>query len=111
VPAGTTTVTLRFTVSEAGTATIVISKRLKGRRSGARCVKPTRKLRKAKHCTRLKRVKAIQLSTTAGANSVKLRIKTLTRGKYGVALTAADAAGNRAAPVTRALSVTTKKRR
>jgi streptogramin lyase len=110
VRAGTTSVTLRFTVNEAGTATVVISKRLKGRRSGKRCVKPTRKLRKARRCTRLKRVKKVQVATTAGANSVKLRIKTLTRGSYGVALTAADAAGNRTKPVTRTLSVTTKKR-
>jgi streptogramin lyase len=111
VRAGTTTVTLRFTVNEAGTATIVISKRLKGRRSAKRCVKPTRKLRKARRCTRLKRVKTVQVTTTAGANSVKLRIKTLTRGSYGVALTAADAAGNRTKPVTRALSVSAKKPR
>ena len=110
VRAGTTSVTLRFTVSEAGTATIVISKRLKGRRRGTRCVTPTRKLRKARRCTRLKRVRTVPVATTAGANSVKLRIKTLTRGSYGVALTAADAAGNRTKPVTRTLSVTTKKR-
>jgi len=110
VPAGTAAVTLRFTVNEAGTATIVISKRLKGRRSGRRCVKPTRKLRKARRCTRLKRVKTIQMTTTAGANSVKLRTKTLTRGSYAVALTAADTAGNRTKPVTRTLSVTKKRR-
>ena len=35
VPAGTATITLRFTVSEAGSATIVISRRLPGRRRGA----------------------------------------------------------------------------
>src|SRR4029079_3403826 len=93
VRAGTTSVTLRFTVNEAGTATVVISKRLKGRRSGKRCVKPTRKLRRARRCTRLKRVKKVQVATTAGANSVNLRIKTLTRGNYGVALTARRGAG------------------
>src|SRR6478752_6030745 len=55
VPAGTATVTLRFTVSEAGSATIVISRRLPGRRRGAKCVKPTKKLSRAKRCTRLVR--------------------------------------------------------
>ena len=50
------------------------------------------------------------MTTTAGANSVKLRTKTLTRGSYAVALTAADTAGNRTKPVTRTLSVTKKRR-
>jgi streptogramin lyase len=111
VPVGTASITLRFTVNEAGTATIAISKRLKGRRSGGRCVKPTRKLRRAKRCTRLARVKTVHVTTIAGANSVKLRIKTLKRGSYAVALTAADAAGNRTkSPVTRTLTIAKKRR-
>jgi streptogramin lyase len=110
VPVGTKSVTLTFTASEAGSATVVLSRLLKGRRRGTACVKPTRKLRKAKRCTRRKRVKTLNATDVAGANSIRITTRTLPAGRYGIALAVADAAGNRAAPVTRTLTVTKKSR-
>jgi streptogramin lyase len=111
VPAGTTAVTFRFATNEAGTANVVLSRRLPGRRRGTACVKPTRKLRHAKRCNRLVRVRTVNQSAVAGANAVRLRIKTLPAGRYRATLTVADAAGNRAAPVSRTLTITKKRSR
>jgi streptogramin lyase len=110
LPVGTRTVTLRFTLSEAGSAQLVVSRRLPGRRRGTACVKPTRKLRKAKRCTRLVRVKTVKANAVAGANAVRIAIRTLRPGRYGVTLTVADGAGNRANPVTRTFTITKRRR-
>jgi hypothetical protein len=110
LPFGTKTVTLRFTLSEGGSAQLILSRHLPGRRRGAACVKPTRKLRKAKRCTRLVRVKTVKANAVAGANAVRIAIKGLRRGHYGVTLAVADSAGNRANPVTRTFTITKKKR-
>jgi hypothetical protein len=111
VPAGTKFATFHFTLSEAGTAKLVLSRHLTGRRRGKACVKPTSKLRKAKSCTRLVRVKTIQAAATAGNNTIRLTIKGRPVGRYSVALTVADAASNAAAPVTRTLTITKKRKR
>jgi virginiamycin B lyase len=109
VPAGTKSVSLRFTLSEPGTATIVLSRRAAGRRRGKACVKPTRKLRRAKPCTRLVRAKTLRLSALAGQNTAKLSLRGQRRGRYVVALTVADTAGNRAAPVNRTLVIAARR--
>jgi streptogramin lyase len=111
VPLGTKSISLRFTLSEPGTATVVLSRRAPGKRRGKSCVKPTRKLRKAKACTRLVRLKNLSLNAIAGQNTAKLSLRGRRRGHYVVALTVADTVGNRAAPVTKTLRITKKRPR
>jgi hypothetical protein len=111
VPAGTKFVTLRFTIGEPGTAMLVLKRRLPGKRRGNACVKPTRKLRRAKSCARFATVKSVRTTAVAGQNAIRLRIRTLPRGSYRATLTAADAAGNQAVPLTRTLTITKKRPR
>ena len=90
---------LRFTLSEAATATIKIQKPVSGRRKGKRCVKPTRKLRKAKKCKRWKTVKTLTRKGLPKGRAVvpfsgRIGKKALKRGRYRAAITAKDAAGN-----------------
>jgi virginiamycin B lyase len=108
---GTKRVALRFTLSEAGTASVVLSRRLSGRRHGKACVKPTRKLRRAKRCTRLRRLKRVTVAVAAGANTVRLSLRSLKPGSYGVTLVVTDAAANQAAPVTRTLRIVKRRKR
>ena len=105
-------VTVRFTVNEPGDGDDRHLQAPQGQAQRHRCVKPTPQAAQgqALHAPQA-RQDGSGGTTTAGANSVKLRIKTLTRGSYAVALTAADAAGNRTKPVTRTLSVTRKRSR
>jgi hypothetical protein len=92
--------TLSFSLSEAATVRIAIQRRHSGRRKGGRCVAPTRKLRKAKKCTRYVTVGALSRSGRAGTNRVaftgRLKGRALARGSYRFSITATDAAGNAA---------------
>jgi streptogramin lyase len=101
--------TLRFTLSEAGTARAVLARAAAGKRRGKACVKPTRKLRKAKRCTRFVRVKVVSAPAIAGQNAIRLPKQTRP-GRYRVVITATDAAGNRGTPVTRAFTVNKKRK-
>ena len=93
-------------MSEAATVSLRIDRRLKGRRvkRGRKrvCVKPTRKNRKKRRCTRLKKAGTLIRRSVAGKNSVKFtgRIgrKALKRGSYQLTITATDAAGNKSKP-------------
>jgi hypothetical protein len=95
--------TFVFRSSEAGTATLKISRAHPGRRRGKRCVKPTRKNRRAKRCTRYIAVKpslkrAVATGATAVPFSGRIGRRALKPGKYRVTVVVADAAGNRSKP-------------
>jgi hypothetical protein len=98
--------TIKYTLSEAAKVSLRIDRRLKGRRvkRGKKrvCVKPTRKNRKKKRCTRLKRAGTLIRTSKAGKNSVKfsgrIKRKALKRGSYQLTITATDAAGNKSKP-------------
>ena len=66
-PKGTT---FRYRLSEAATVKIVISQQLPGRRSGRRCVAPTKKLAKARRCNRLLVKGTLTRTSRLGANRV-----------------------------------------
>ena len=90
----------RFRLSEAASVRIAISRETRGKRKGRRCVKPSRRLRRARSCTRL--VSAGTLVRTrrpAGANRIAfsgaIGRRSLSRGSYQAVLVATDAAGNR----------------
>jgi hypothetical protein len=69
-----------------------------GRRKGMRCVKATRKNRKARKCRRWVRRGAIQRSAAAGRVTIpfsgRIGKKALKTGSYRALVTARDAAGN-----------------
>ena len=95
--------TFVFRSSEAGTATLKIGRARPGRRRGKRCVKPTRKNRRAKPCTRYVAVKpSLKRAVAAGPTAVpftgRIGKKALKPGKYRVTVVVADAAGNRSKP-------------
>jgi hypothetical protein len=101
VPTGTT---FRFTLSEAGQATITIQRAAKGKRKARRCVKSTPKLRRAKGCTRYVTVGTLRRTVHQGLNSVafsgRIGRKRLGAAKYRAVLVAVDAANNRSASRT-----------
>lgn len=90
----------RFTLSEAARVAIRIRRARPGRRSsGARCVAPSARLRRAKRCTRYISVGTLRRSAEKGENSLrftgKLGTRALRPGRYRAAIFATDAAGNR----------------
>ena len=91
--------TFRFSVTEAGTASLVIARADKGRKKGKSCVKPTAKLKKAAKCTRYVKVGTLKRKTTVGVNRVaftgRIGTKALKAAKYRLTVTAVDAAGNK----------------
>lgn len=92
--------TIRFTLSEAATATVLIERRTKGRRVGTACRKATAKLRRRKACTRYERRGTLtRRNLKAGANRIafsgRIGRRALPLGSYRLTLTARDAAGNR----------------
>jgi hypothetical protein len=88
----------RATLSEPARLTIAISRRDAGRRAGKACKKPTRKLRKAKTCTRLTKIGSLTVAGRQGANAIAFKDKvgrrTLKAGAYQATFVARDAAGN-----------------
>jgi hypothetical protein len=95
-PRGTT---FRYVLSAAGTVKIVIARPTPGRRSGKRCAKPTKRLRKKRRCTRFPAAGTLTRTGLAGANVTtftgRLGTRALKPGKYRAAIveTEAGAAG------------------
>ncbi|MEN3285353.1 MAG: hypothetical protein V7607_6493, partial [Solirubrobacteraceae bacterium] len=90
--------TLSFSLSEAASVRIAIQRPHSGRRKGGKCVAPTKKLHKAKKCTRYVTLGALSRSGRTGTNRVvftgRLKGRALARGAYRFSITATDAAGN-----------------
>jgi DNA-binding beta-propeller fold protein YncE len=91
--------TIRYTLSEAATVTFTVEKATSGRKVKGKCVKPSRKNRKARRCTRYVALKpSVRRASAAGRNSVKftgrLHGRKLAPGRYRLVATARDAAGN-----------------
>ena len=94
-PAGTT---FRYSSSEAASSMLQIGRAAAGRRSGRACVKPTRRLRRARKCTRYLRAGVLARSALPGLNEVafsgRIGRKALKPGNYMLTVTANDLAGN-----------------
>jgi hypothetical protein len=94
--------TLRFSVSEAGTAHLSIYVLRPGRRSGRRCVAPAPRRSRGKACTKQVLVAGIDKPVVAQQNSVAFpgrvrvgsAVRTLSPGHYRVDVQTRDAAGN-----------------
>jgi hypothetical protein len=99
-PRGTT---LRFKVSEPGSATIEVQRLRPGRRRAGRCVAPTNVLRRARRCTRTKTFatlrRAVQVGTVTVPFSGRIGTSNLARrqptGSYRFTVRTVDNAGNR----------------
>lgn len=108
--------TFSFNSSEAGTLGVTFAKSSKGKKSGKKCVKPSKKLAKKKNCTRWAPVKgSLALSAAAGQNKLKFSgkvgRKALAAGKYRVTFILTDAAGNASTPVTKTITVVKPKKK
>jgi virginiamycin B lyase len=89
-----TTLQIVVTLSEAAKITAAVQKPKSGRRSRGHCVTPTRKLRRAKRCTRNVTVAQVSRTGRAGTTTLRFSTKRLKHGSYRVAVKARDAAGN-----------------
>jgi Tol biopolymer transport system component len=90
-----------FTLSENARTSIAIARARPGRRSGKRCVKPRKKLKR--RCTRyVVQATLTRTKTKQGPNKVaftgRLGKRRLKPGRYRATVGAVDAAGNRAKP-------------
>jgi len=99
-----------YRLSEAATTTFTVQRVLPGRRSGKRCVAPSRRNRTAHRCTRLKNLTgSFQRSDVAGTESfnfsARLNNRALAPGSYRLRATARDVAGNVSKAATRAFTV------
>jgi hypothetical protein len=96
-------------LSEPARVTLRIERATSGRRKGRSCVKPTKKLRKAKRCTRWLRAGTLTRQSAAGttklAFSGRIGKKALKPGSYRAVVSAVDAAGNASAKRTIAFRV------
>jgi subtilisin-like proprotein convertase family protein len=91
--------TFGFSVNEAASITLNLSRKARGIRRGGRCVKPG-KLR-GKRCVRQVRAGVIRgRATAAGPVALRTRGKGLARGRYTARITATDDAGNTSSPRT-----------
>jgi hypothetical protein len=97
-PHGRSRVSYRLTAK--ATTTFTVQRALPGKRKGSSCVKPTKRLRHARKCTRFVRVKgSFSRATGAGKRSFgftgRLRGHPLRAGMYRLSATAVDANGLR----------------
>jgi hypothetical protein len=96
--------TFLYTLSEGATLTVTLQRRVAGRRKGARCVRPTRALRKAKRCNRYVAAGKLTRTQTMGGSyklpfSGRVGSKALPVGNYRATLLATDPAGNKSMPM------------
>ena len=100
---------LKLTLSEPAQLALVVSQSVPGRRKKAACVKPTRKLAKAKACKRLVAAGKLTAVGKTGANAVPftgvVKGKALKAGAYVLSVVATDAAGNASTALTAKLTV------
>ena len=97
--------TFRFDSSAAGNATLVIERKLRGYRSGKRCVaKRPQGKPNAKRCRLFKRKRTVRAQAKQGANAIAFKGKGLAPGPYRATLTA-SAAGLKSKPVRIAFKI------
>jgi len=91
-----------FTLENAGTMRIQIQRATPGRRSGGRCRKPTRRLRKKRACTRWVTQHTLTREARAGLNRVaytgRVRRKALKPGRHRAVFTASAEGYSPSAP-------------
>ena len=100
---------VRFTLSEAASVLLEVESISKGRKSGSKCVKETRKLRKAKKCNRYTGRGSFKATGKAGANDISFKGtiggKRLATAEYRLKVRATDTAGNRSKQLTKTFRI------
>jgi TolB protein len=91
--------TISYRLSEKARTTLTFSRRVRGRKVGRRCRKPTRKNRRKRRCARYVKAGTLKFDGKAGTNRVKFqgrlsRRKRLRLGRYRLTVGATDTAGN-----------------
>jgi Glycine rich protein len=91
---------VRYRLSEAASAKFTVQRAARGRKRGKKCVPLTRRNRRARRCTRYRRLRgSFTHAGKAGLNSFRftgrLRGKKLRPGRYRLTMVATDSAGNR----------------
>jgi len=101
--------TFGYTLSKDATVKIVIAQTASGRRRGKRCVAPTRRLGKARRCTRIITKGTLTRTSHQGSNRVafsgRIGSRKLAPGRYQATLTATDPAKNTSKPQTIAFTI------
>ena len=85
--------TIRYQLDRSAKVTFTLQRTLSGRRSGRRCVAPTRRNQRRRRCTRYSSVLVrLNVAGNAGVNRATLRMRGARRGAGRYRLTAAPAA-------------------
>jgi hypothetical protein len=96
--------TITYTLSEPARLTFLVEGAAAGRKKGRSCVRATHRLRHARPCVFLLRKGALTASGHRGVNrlafSGRIGRRSLSPGRYRLAVTATDSAGNRSAAKT-----------
>ncbi|MDO8212275.1 hypothetical protein [Conexibacter sp. CPCC 206217] len=85
--------TLRVAVTSAGTVFVRVERKLSGRRSGRRCVAPTRRNRRARACSRYVTRATLRLPVSRTGNATGRFGARLSAGSYRVSISAGNAVG------------------
>ena len=103
----------KYTLSIDARITIMVERKLSGRRAGRRCVRPTRRL--TRKCTRYQRRGALDHSGRSGPNTVffsgRIGRRALAAGSYRATITATNAGGASTPRATTFRVVRAKQRR
>jgi hypothetical protein len=95
-------VRFRFRLTESARVRVSIERALAGRRRGGRCVAPGKARKRAKRCTRWRRLTTLHKKAKKGPNSVrfsgKVRGRSLHVGRYRGLARAKDDVGNSSRP-------------
>jgi hypothetical protein len=101
--------TFHYALSEDARVVFTIQQALPGRRSGSRCVSPTRRNRGKRKCTRFVSFGRFAVASKAHSNSKpfsgRIGRKAMRPGTYRAILAATDSAGNTSKPATLKLKV------
>ena len=93
-----------YTLENAGTMKIAIQRAMPGRRSGGRCRKPSRRLRRKRACTRWVTQHTLTRTSHPGVNRVpytgRVRRKALRPGRHRAVFTATAPGFTRSAALT-----------
>lgn len=102
-----------FASDEPGSATLTLEKSSSGKRVGKKCVRPSRKNRSKRGCTRWVALKGSQTSAVvAGTNKLTVTAtKKLKPGKYRLKLVVTDNGGLASAPTYKTFTVVAKKKK
>ena len=104
--------TVLYSLSEAGTVTFRLLKKIPARRVRGKCVRRTRKNRKRKACRKFRQVRRFVRAGGPGPNEVRLpNRRKLRPGFYRLTMTVTDVAGNQSSKTTTFKVKKKKKRR